>query len=160
MVSETGFFLAVDGLTVSFDGPKAVGNLSLDVDARKIHVITGPNCAGRAPLLDLICGRTKATAGSVRFKIRELLEKKEHQIVHPDSSRKFQHPSIYEDLSVSRTRKPASRAAATSSMLRRSGATLSSAVGLNRLPKSCGHILAIEGGRVVHEHSRADVDGR
>jgi urea transport system ATP-binding protein len=100
MASETDYFLAVEGLTVSFDGFKAVDDLSFYVDANEIRVIIGPNGAGKTTVLDLICGRTKATAGSVRFKGQELLSLKEHQIVHAGVGRKFQNPSIYEDLSV------------------------------------------------------------
>jgi urea transport system ATP-binding protein len=100
MVNDNDFFLAVEGLTVSFDGFKAVDDLSFYVDANEIRVIIGPNGAGKTTVLDLICGRTKATAGSVKFKGIELLDLKEHQIVHAGVGRKFQNPSIYEDLSV------------------------------------------------------------
>jgi urea transport system ATP-binding protein len=100
MVNDNDFFLAVEGLTVSFDGFRAVDDLSFYVDANEIRVIIGPNGAGKTTVLDLICGRTKATAGSVKFKGRELLELKEHQIVHAGVGRKFQNPSIYEDLTV------------------------------------------------------------
>ncbi len=100
MVNETDFFLSVEGLTVSFDGFKAVDDLSFYVDTNEIRVVIGPNGAGKTTVLDLICGRTKATAGSVRFKGRELLTLKEHQIVHAGVGRKFQNPSIYEDLTV------------------------------------------------------------
>ena len=100
MVNDTDFLLAVDGLSVSFDGFKAVDNLTFYVDANEIRVIIGPNGAGKTTVLDLICGRTKATAGSVKFKGHELLTMKEHEIVHAGVGRKFQNPSIYEDLTV------------------------------------------------------------
>jgi urea transport system ATP-binding protein len=100
VVNETDFFLAVEGLTVSFDGFKAVDDLSFYVDASEIRVIIGPNGAGKTTVLDLICGRTKATDGSVKFKGHELLSLKEHQIVRAGVGRKFQNPSIYEDLTV------------------------------------------------------------
>jgi urea transport system ATP-binding protein len=63
-------------------------------------VIIGPNGAGKTTVLDLICGRTKATEGSIKFKGKELTKLNEHQIVHAGVGRKFQNPSIYEDLTV------------------------------------------------------------
>jgi urea transport system ATP-binding protein len=94
------FLLAVEGLTVSFDGFKAVDDLSLYVDRNEIRVIIGPNGAGKTTVLDLICGRTKATAGSIKFDGAELTRMKEHEIVRAGVGRKFQTPSIYEDLTV------------------------------------------------------------
>ncbi len=94
------FLLAVEGLTVSFDGFKAVNDLSFYVDDNEIRVIIGPNGAGKTTVLDLICGKTKATSGSIRFRGKELTRLKEDQIVHAGVGRKFQNPSIYEDLTV------------------------------------------------------------
>ncbi len=94
------FVLSVEGLTVSFDGFKAVNDLSLYVEEQEIRVIIGPNGAGKTTVLDLICGRTKATGGSIKFKGKELTKLNEHQIVHAGVGRKFQNPSIYEDLTV------------------------------------------------------------
>lgn len=92
--------LAIEGLTVSFDGFKAVDDLNLYVDRNEVHVVIGPNGAGKTTLLDLICGKTKATAGSIQFKDIELTKLSEHQIVHSGVGRKFQTPSIYEALTV------------------------------------------------------------
>jgi urea transport system ATP-binding protein len=100
MASNTDFLLSIEGLTVSFDGFKAVDDLSLYVDENEIRVIIGPNGAGKTTLLDLICGRTKATHGSIRFRNRELTALNEHEIVRAGVGRKFQTPSIYEDLTV------------------------------------------------------------
>ena len=94
------FLLAVEGLTASFDGFKAVNDLSFYVDDNEIRVIIGPNGAGKTTVLDLICGKTKATSGSIRFRGKELTRLKEDQIVHAGVGRKFQNPSIYEDLTV------------------------------------------------------------
>ena len=96
----TDFLLAVEGLTVSFDGFRAVDDLSFYVDKNEIRVIIGPNGAGKNTVLDLICGRTRASDGSVRYKGQELLRMREDQIVHAGVGRKFQNPSIYEDLTV------------------------------------------------------------
>jgi urea transport system ATP-binding protein len=100
MVTNNDFLLAIEGLTVSFDGFKAVNNLSLYVDPNEIRVIIGPNGAGKTTVLDLICGRTKSSAGSIRFKGAELTRLNEHQIVRAGVGRKFQTPSVYEDLTV------------------------------------------------------------
>ena len=94
------FLLSVEGLTVSFDGFKAVDDLSFYLDRNEIRVIIGPNGAGKTTVLDLICGRTKATSGSVAFEGKELTKMKEHEIVRAGVGRKFQTPSIYEDLTV------------------------------------------------------------
>ncbi|MFT7413705.1 MAG: urea transport system ATP-binding protein [Methylophagaceae bacterium] len=100
MSSNTSFALAIEDLTVSFDGFKAVDNLSLYVDKDELRVVIGPNGAGKTTLLDLICGKTKSTSGSIKFNNKELSTLSEHQIVHAGVGRKFQTPSIYENLSV------------------------------------------------------------
>lgn len=100
MTPQERFLLKVEGLTVSFDGFKAVDDLSFYVEPNECRVIIGPNGAGKTTVLDLICGRTKATNGSVKFKEHELLKMREDQIVHAGVGRKFQTPSVYEDLTV------------------------------------------------------------
>ncbi|WP_072394188.1 urea ABC transporter ATP-binding protein UrtD [Hyphomicrobium sp. CS1GBMeth3] len=99
-VQPKDFLLSVEGLTVSFDGFKAVNDLSFYVDENEIRVIIGPNGAGKTTVLDLICGKTKATEGSIRFRSNELTKMSESQIVLAGVGRKFQTPSIYDDLSV------------------------------------------------------------
>jgi len=99
-MTQEKYVLSIEDLTVSFDGFKAVDSLSLYVLENNIHVIIGPNGAGKTTVLDLICGKTKSTSGSIDFKGEELTKLKEHQIVHRGVGRKFQNPSIYEDLSV------------------------------------------------------------
>jgi urea transport system ATP-binding protein len=94
------FILTVEDLTVSFDGFKAVDGLNLYVDKNELRVVIGPNGAGKTTVLDLICGKTKATAGSIQFKGRELTKLAEHEIVRAGVGRKFQTPSIYENLTV------------------------------------------------------------
>ncbi|MBK9130901.1 MAG: urea ABC transporter ATP-binding protein UrtD [Gammaproteobacteria bacterium] len=100
MSSNTDFVLSIEDLTVSFDGFKAVDKLNLYVDKNEIRVVIGPNGAGKTTVLDLICGRTKATSGSIKFKGLELTRMSEHQIVRAGVGRKFQNPSIYENLTV------------------------------------------------------------
>ncbi|MFP5505764.1 MAG: urea ABC transporter ATP-binding protein UrtD [Gammaproteobacteria bacterium] len=100
MSSSTDFTLAIEDLTVSFDGFKAVDSLNLYVDRNELRVVIGPNGAGKTTVLDLICGKTKATAGSIKFKDHELTDLSEHEIVRAGVGRKFQTPSIYENLTV------------------------------------------------------------
>ncbi|PKM25957.1 MAG: ABC transporter ATP-binding protein [Gammaproteobacteria bacterium HGW-Gammaproteobacteria-12] len=105
MSSPAGFqaakpVLAIEGLTVSFDGFKAVNDLNLYVDRNEVHVVIGPNGAGKTTVLDLICGKTRATAGSIDFDGRELTRMREFDIVRAGVGRKFQNPSIYENLTV------------------------------------------------------------
>src|SRR6478672_1955705 len=86
-MSNTDFALAVDDLTVS-------------IDRNGLRVIIGPNGAGKTTLLDLICGKTRASAGSIKFNNTELTKMAEHKRVRLGIGRKFQTPSIYENLSV------------------------------------------------------------
>jgi urea transport system ATP-binding protein len=94
------YLLAIDGLTVAFDGFKVIDDLSLYVDRNELRAVIGPNGAGKTTLLDLISGRTRAASGSVLFKGRELTRMREHEIVRAGIGRKFQTPSIYEMLTV------------------------------------------------------------
>jgi urea transport system ATP-binding protein len=100
MSSSTDYLLALEGVTVSFDGFKAVDGLNLYIDKDELRVIIGPNGAGKTTVLDLICGRTKVSSGSIKFKDQEITGLKEHEIVRRGIGRKFQTPSIYEDLTV------------------------------------------------------------
>ncbi len=100
MSSSTDFLLALEDVTVSFDGFKAVNGLNLYIDKDELRVIIGPNGAGKTTVLDLICGRTKVSSGSIKFKDQEITRLKEHEIVRRGIGRKFQTPSIYEDLTV------------------------------------------------------------
>jgi urea transport system ATP-binding protein len=72
MNNEHGNVLEVEDLGVSFDGFKAVDGFNFYLARNHVHVIIGPNGAGKTTVLDLICGKTAATTGSVRFKGREL----------------------------------------------------------------------------------------
>jgi urea transport system ATP-binding protein len=100
MSTNTDFLLSIEDLTVSFDGFKAVDGLNLYVEKDELRVIIGPNGAGKTTVLDLICGKTKPTGGSVKFRNRELTGLAEHEIVREGVGRKFQTPSIYENLTV------------------------------------------------------------
>ncbi|MEB0026026.1 urea ABC transporter ATP-binding protein UrtD [Pseudomonas sp. MH9.2] len=104
-MSASGFemnkpVLTIEGLTVSFDGFKAVDNLNLYIDRNEVRVVIGPNGAGKTTVLDLICGKTRATSGSIQFDGKELTKMHEYNIVRAGVGRKFQNPSIYENLTV------------------------------------------------------------
>ena len=106
--TDTDYVLAIENLTVSFDGFKAVDDLTLYIDQGELRVIIGPNGAGKTTVLDLISGKTSATSGSIRYnpyaqkkgRNIELTEMREHEIVRAGIGRKFQTPSIYESLTV------------------------------------------------------------
>ncbi|MFT4099991.1 MAG: urea ABC transporter ATP-binding protein UrtD [Burkholderiaceae bacterium] len=100
MAGNTPIVLAVEGLTVSFDGFKAVDDINLYVEKGELRVIIGPNGAGKTTLLDLICGKTKASSGKVTFGDQQMTRLREYEIVRAGIGRKFQTPSIYENLSV------------------------------------------------------------
>ena len=99
-MNSSGSILAIDGLSVSFDGFKAVDDLSLRVEENELRCVIGPNGAGKTTLLDMICGKTRPSAGQIRFRGRELSGMIEYAITRAGVGRKFQNPSVYEDLSV------------------------------------------------------------
>jgi urea transport system ATP-binding protein len=92
--------LSVEDLTVSFDGFKAVDGLNFYVEKDELRCVIGPNGAGKTTLLDMICGKTKPSSGVVRFKNYDLVNMIEYQITRAGVGRKFQTPSVYEDLTV------------------------------------------------------------
>jgi urea transport system ATP-binding protein len=92
--------LSIEDLTVSFDGFKAVDALNMYIDKNELRVVIGPNGAGKTTVLDLICGKTKSSSGCIKFKNKELTKMSEHEIVRAGVGRKFQTPSIYENLTV------------------------------------------------------------
>ena len=96
----TDTLLQLKGLSVSYGPVEAVHQVDLDVRSGEIVTVIGPNGAGKTTLLDLICGKTRATGGSIKFKNEELTRMAEHTRVRLGIGRKFQTPSIYENLSV------------------------------------------------------------
>jgi urea transport system ATP-binding protein len=92
--------LSVEDLTVSFDGFKAVDGLNFYVEKDELRCVIGPNGAGKTTLLDMICGKTKPSHGSIKFKAHDLTDMIEYQITRVGVGRKFQTPSVYEDLTV------------------------------------------------------------
>lgn len=92
--------LEVKNISVAFDGFKAIDSLSLSVAEKELRVIIGPNGAGKTTLLDIICGKTKPDDGMVSYRGIDLTRMEEFRITRLGLARKFQTPSIYENLSV------------------------------------------------------------
>jgi urea transport system ATP-binding protein len=92
--------LSVEDLTVSFDGFRAVDGLNFYVEKDELRCVIGPNGAGKTTLLDMICGKTKPSHGRIHFKRYNLVDMIEYQITRAGVGRKFQTPSVYEDLTV------------------------------------------------------------
>src|SRR2546430_413197 len=113
MASNTDFLLALENVSVSFDGFKAVNALNLYVDKGELRVIIGPNGAGKTTVLDLICGRTRVSDGSIKFKNQEITGRKEQEIVRLGIGRKFQTPRSTKTSPCSRISNSRCRVAAT-----------------------------------------------
>jgi urea transport system ATP-binding protein len=96
-----GVVLYLNGITVSFDGFKALNNLSLAIDAGELRCVIGPNGAGKTTMMDVITGKTQPDDGSVFFNQSvDLSRLSEAQIAHAGIGRKFQKPTIFEPLTV------------------------------------------------------------
>ena len=93
--------LDIEGVTVSFDGFKALDHLSLHVEDGELRCIIGPNGAGKTTLIDVITGRTRPDQGKVTLGERlDLLLMDEAQIALAGVGRKFQKPTVFENLTV------------------------------------------------------------
>ena len=96
-----GVVLYLNGVTVSFDGFKALNNLSLTIDAGELRCVIGPNGAGKTTMMDVITGKTRPDEGSVFFNQSvDLSRLSEAKIAHAGIGRKFQKPTIFEPLTV------------------------------------------------------------
>ena len=94
--------LEVSGVSVSFDGFKAINNLTLSIGSAEMRAIIGPNGAGKTTFMDIVTGKTKPDEGHVLFgeKSISLLRLNEAQIAQAGVGRKFQRPTVFEDQSV------------------------------------------------------------
>ena len=93
--------LYVEGVTVSFDGFKALNDLSLGIDAGELRCVIGPNGAGKTTMMDVITGKTAPDAGRVFLgQTLELTELMEYEIARLGIGRKFQKPSVFENHTV------------------------------------------------------------
>jgi urea transport system ATP-binding protein len=101
VVFTQGVALYVDGITVSFDGFKALNALSLTIDVGELRCIIGPNGAGKTTMMDCITGKTRPDSGRISFGSNvDLLRLSEPQIAQAGIGRKFQKPTVYESLTV------------------------------------------------------------
>ena len=93
--------LYLDGITVSFDGFKALNKLSLSIDAGELRCIIGPNGAGKTTMMDVITGKTRPNIGKAFFgQTMDLLHMSEPEIAQAGIGRKFQKPTIFENHTV------------------------------------------------------------
>ncbi|MCR0985408.1 urea ABC transporter ATP-binding protein UrtD [Roseomonas populi] len=90
----------MDGVSVVFDGFRALNNLSLIVDPGELRAIIGPNGAGKTTMMDVITGKTRPTAGTVRFGDADLTRMDEARIANLGIGRKFQKPTVFDALTV------------------------------------------------------------
>jgi urea transport system ATP-binding protein len=98
MITETLLYL--EGVSVSFDGFKALNNLSLAVRTGEMRAIIGPNGAGKTTMMDVITGKTRPDEGRVSFRDLALTSMDETAIANNGIGRKFQKPTVFESLSV------------------------------------------------------------
>ena len=96
-----GRILYLEDVSVSFDGFKAINRLSLDIAPGELRCIIGPNGAGKTTMMDIITGKTRPDAGSVFFgSTIDLLRHTEAEIAQLGIGRKFQKPTVFEQLTV------------------------------------------------------------
>ena len=93
--------LYLNGVTVSFDGFKALNGLSLVVEDGELRTIIGPNGAGKTTMMDVVTGKTRPDAGEVFYRgTHDLTRLDEAEIANLGIGRKFQRPTVFENLSV------------------------------------------------------------
>ncbi|MAC77214.1 MAG: urea ABC transporter ATP-binding protein UrtD [Rhodobacteraceae bacterium] len=94
--------LEVSGVSVSFDGFKAINNLSFQIGKAELRAIIGPNGAGKTTFMDIVTGKTRPDEGRVIWGDRSvsLLSMRESDIAQAGVGRKFQRPTVFEDQSV------------------------------------------------------------
>lgn len=96
-----GRILYLEDVSVSFDGFKAINKLSLDIAPGELRCVIGPNGAGKTTMMDIITGKTRPDEGTVFFgSTIDLLRYKEAQIAQMGIGRKFQKPTVFEQLTV------------------------------------------------------------
>lgn len=101
MIPVTRSVLYLDGLSVSFDGFKALNNLSIDLAPGELRAVIGPNGAGKSTMMDVITGKTRPDEGTALFLgSHDLTVLDETEIANLGIGRKFQKPSVIETLTV------------------------------------------------------------
>ena len=94
--------LEVSGVSVSFDGFRAINNLSIQIGQPELRAVIGPNGAGKTTFMDIITGKTRPDEGRVTWgeKGVSLLAMSESQIAREGIGRKFQKPTVFEEQTV------------------------------------------------------------
>jgi urea transport system ATP-binding protein len=94
--------LEVSGISVTFDGFRAINNLSFSIGPAELRAIIGPNGAGKTTFMDIVTGKTRPDSGSVTFGERSisLVGMNESRIAREGIGRKFQRPTVFEDQTV------------------------------------------------------------
>jgi urea transport system ATP-binding protein len=100
-------YLELHDVSVSFNGFRAVSDLNMSVQKGELRCLIGPNGAGKTTALDLICGKTRRTSGSIVLNGTALDLLEDYQIARAGVGRKFQVPSVFKELSVSENLKVA-----------------------------------------------------
>ena len=96
-----GRILYLEDVSVSFDGFKAINGLNLDIAPGELRCVIGPNGAGKTTMMDIITGKTRPGSGTVFFgSTIDLLRHNEPEIASLGIGRKFQKPTVFEQLSV------------------------------------------------------------
>lgn len=93
-------YLELHDLEVSFDGFKAVNGLSMAVERGELRCLLGANGAGKSTTMDLICGRTQPTGGSIVLNGTDITFEPEYVRARRGVGRKFQVPSVFKELTV------------------------------------------------------------
>lgn len=95
--------LEVSGISVSFDGFRAINNLSFSIGAAELRAVIGPNGAGKTTFMDIVTGKTRPDTGRVIWgdKSISLVSMSESRIAQEGIGRKFQRPTVFEDQTVS-----------------------------------------------------------
>ncbi|WP_304615527.1 urea ABC transporter ATP-binding protein UrtD [Paracoccus sp. (in: a-proteobacteria)] len=94
--------LEVSGISKTFDGFKAINNLSFSIGAVELRAVIGPNGAGKTTFMDIVTGKTRPDEGEVLWGegSKSLLRMNEAQIAREGIGRKFQRPTVFEDQTV------------------------------------------------------------
>jgi urea transport system ATP-binding protein len=98
----THSLLYLNGVTVSFDGFRALNNLALDISRGEMRAIIGPNGAGKTTMMDVITGKTRPDNGEILFDngTVDLTRQDEAAIAQLGIGRKFQKPTVFENHTV------------------------------------------------------------
>ncbi|MGX8014009.1 urea ABC transporter ATP-binding protein UrtD [Mesorhizobium sp. ORM8.1] len=100
-MSKSNTILYLDGVSVSFDGFRAINNLSLVLDKGEMRAIIGPNGAGKTTMMDIVTGKTRPDEGEVFFDGQvDLTRHDEAEIAMMGIGRKFQKPTVFESHTI------------------------------------------------------------